>query len=249
MTFLNKRLNAFNLMEMSITLFIIGTTLTGILTLIKVIKFNQTEYINQKKYEYIKKALQNYVIQHGHLPYAANNNDGVSSNGLTNGFLPYKEIGINKSYSYDAKKQSFHYQVNKYLAKTNISIIMPLKYPPKNGETSFNRVYNIQNNEIIEYDIIANTPDDINIFENEINVISEKDYFYILPPITKFHSISELYKWYNSINDSKNNKFKCKNTIAWTISINGQYKYYQTRFDLSSQIGFYASPEPIYLDN
>lgn len=240
-----KKYKAFSLLEISLTLIIIGITLTGILSIYKIILITQKNYINQKKYNYIQIAIQNYTLQHGHLPYAAQKNNGISTINCKKGYLPYKTLGINKKYSFNEDKQPFQYVVHSYLSKTNIPIIMPLTYPPKEGETSFNRVYHVQNEEIIFYDLISQIPDEILIYDdNNQSVLSKDDFFYILPPLKKFENLNQLYEW-QSINHQQE-KFKCKNTIAWALFSNEQYVYYQTRFDLSAQIGFPASPEPIY---
>lgn len=261
-----KKIKAFSLLEITINLGIIGITLTGIITLWFALSKYQKEKINNQKYEYIRISMQNFLIQHGRLPNASKDTSGLEDCFNTNGNLPYKTLGISKKYMFDANGNAFRYIVNDHFTNTNIPLVTPLSCPPKNADTSFLRIYTYNDNKINLYDLIAHTNEKIKLIKNGTSVISEKDFFYILPPIKKFIDLNEMYKWIES-SKVQDPKYKTSNTIAWILISfnknnpdkqnqtntkifyeNGDTIFYQSRFDMAAQTGFNATPEPIYIE-
>ncbi|WP_342261776.1 hypothetical protein [Alphaproteobacteria bacterium endosymbiont of Tiliacea citrago] len=254
-----KKINAFSLLELTLSLSIMGLMLTSLTILHTLISKMNKKDINETKYHHIRIAMQNYLLKNGKLPYASKNEDGNSSITLYQGYVPYKTLGISKTYLYDANNRAFLYVVNPLLTDTNIPIQTPLSYYPKEKEKSFLRLYK-QHENILYHDYYSQE-NQLEIFdEKNISVIEENDYFFVLTQQPKnFKTQKELDQWVARNIDNKDEQYKVQNIIAWLIITNNHKKndkmkfyinkqtsiFFQTRFDMAAQIGFYCSAEPL----
>ena len=266
------KFKAFSLLETAITLAILGLLTSIIFPIYKIISHYKEKITNEEKYNYIRTSMQSYLLRHGKLPFAADQ-EGISKPNMLIGFIPYKTLGIKKSYMFDAKNNFFTYAVNKNFTNTNIPIITSLKTPPLANTKTFCRLYKFHNNEIILYDDIE---ENLSLFEEEKNIILQDDYFYIMLPQKKFKSIHEMNQWLKDSLEKKEEKYKNKNAIAWILISHGKNKtscsqmnkiqspkfcllpnkneqqnfsdqvFYQTRFDMAAQVGTPCTSEPIY---
>jgi type II secretory pathway pseudopilin PulG len=158
--------------------------------------------------------------------------------------------------------------------KKFIPITIPLTTPPKPGMISFLRLYKFNTDGSIDmYDDIDETKNII-VIENKNEVISDKDCIYIMKPLPKFHLPQMIGQWLIASN-MIDPKYKCSNLIAWVLISHGKQRaddsvakksnatsdihfyvnssnglndqvFYQTRFDMTAQCGFYCTNEPIY---
>lgn len=267
-----KKLKAFSLLETILSIAIIGLISSSFSLLFLSITRYKKIKLNEQKYHYIRISVQNYVLQHGKLPMASENTLGISSSSY-HGFVPYKTLGIAKSYMLDANNKPFRYVINPIFADTNIPIHVPLNYKPDINEKSFMRLYKYDNNVLI-YDYYMKF-NQIEIFDKENSIISKNDFFYVLPPISApFPTAAHFYQWIKQNYQKEENKVS--NVVAWILisfgkntssnehkinktstskfyitSANSTFAdtlFFQSRFDLLAQIGFYSTPEPIYDD-
>lgn len=271
-----KTTPALTLLETMLSLAILSLTSSCLLTLYFFLSHNQKHKINEQKFHKIRVAMQSYLLQHGKLPTASKSKDGISAPMLISGYVPYKTLGIPKAYMYDANNKEFKYVVNKLFINTNIPLHVPLTYKPQNNEQSFLRLYTYQNGKLYYDNTAGNT---LTIFDkNKISVISNEDYFFVLAPLkAPFNNINSFETWVKQTIQNEKQEYKVTNVVAWLIISFGKnnqseeqkqnrlsedtfyisskntgfydWIFYQSRFDLAAQIGFYCTPEPIYDTN
>lgn len=203
------KLRAFSLIEIGISLSIIGLFLTFLFPIWNLFNAANKKQINEEKGDYIRYALQAFVIRNGVLPYAADTNGIEIGNKetevpKTRGILPYKTLGISKEYAYDAYGNFFTYAMNKKLGKKHGIMHLPLSAPinlripqdmsspnaPLHNTSSFCRLFEIKSelNSGKTIDVFIN---DSMCKENEMELSDEgesvfdpktKD-FYIFKPL------------------------------------------------------------------
>jgi hypothetical protein len=110
-----------------------------------------TEYcldITTIRANYIRTAIEGYVARIGFMPYASDEN-GVEIVGKTNGFVPYKTLGIPKKYIHDGWNKRFRYIMCEALAAKKYTemereiypIQIPLNWTPSMARYHFLRLY------------------------------------------------------------------------------------------------------------
>lgn len=111
-----KTLPGFILLEVLIALMILGITLQGGIRLIKHVKNQEKAKTTTQRQEQILRTLAAHGATHGRLPWAAGN-DGIEEahTKRQRGNLPFKTLGLPKSFARDGYGHAFVYLV----AKTN----------------------------------------------------------------------------------------------------------------------------------
>lgn len=106
-----KKYQAFSILEAALSILLIGIFASFIMPYWKLLNTNNNIIQTKLKANYIRKAIEGYVIRNSQVPYAGNK-EGISQEGLLIGYLPYKTLGISKNYQYDGFGNSFTYIAN-----------------------------------------------------------------------------------------------------------------------------------------
>ncbi|MCK5525474.1 MAG: prepilin-type N-terminal cleavage/methylation domain-containing protein [Thiomargarita sp.] len=101
--------NGFTLIEMAISLIILGLLANYIITPLKMHRQTQQYTQTSKIMAEIKDALLGFAVIHRRLPFANTNADGSENTDTLFGFLPWKDLGIGR---FDAWGQQFRYAVD-----------------------------------------------------------------------------------------------------------------------------------------
>lgn len=109
------RFAAFSLIEAAFAILLIGIFSSMLIPYYHALNARQNLQVTQLRANYIRKAIEGYVMRHGFLPSAASDTNGNESSNLIRGYVPYKTLGISKNYIYDAKGKLFSFIVNEYL--------------------------------------------------------------------------------------------------------------------------------------
>ena len=215
------KLKAFSLLEISIAIFITGIIFSSLFPVFKLITKAQEEVVNEEKAKQIRIAVQNYVLLKGHLPFAANDLQGKSSQNIWSGFVPYKELGLKESLCYSAAKIPFKFIVNINFCKKENEKFIPLNVPlyvfPPCGSVSFCRLYDWSSNgRIIKYDK-ACLLDDIDVLDKGESVVLPENDVFIMRDIDNISGIGDVNSWLVNSLASKDEKFRCCNKVAWIL--------------------------------
>lgn len=143
-----KTLQAFSLLEVALSLLLIGIFCSLIFPYMKVVTFAQNQAISKERANYIRKAVEGYVIKYGFLPYASSDNKGLASKRCVSGLVPYRTLGIGKRYIYDGFGKLFSFIVNEQLVDEYwksqgykiIPVWMPMSYLQEKNEVRFQRI-------------------------------------------------------------------------------------------------------------
>lgn len=111
----NTKLKAFNMLETAFAILLIGIFTSMIIPYWQFLNTKQNIIVTQIRANYIRKAMEGYVMRYGFLPNAAVDTNGDETQGVHKGFVPYKTLGIPKSYIYDGFGKLFTFIVNEYL--------------------------------------------------------------------------------------------------------------------------------------
>lgn len=220
--------------------------------------------LTKMRANYIRKNLEGYVARYGFLPYASSNLNGLESEGVCVGYLPYRTLGIDKSYAYDGSGKPFSFMVNKNLVlkfQKNLGYIIRPPFLHESlyaaGARSWGRLFVYKtsaNHSIIhpskEHELQIYLYDydgideffNIQILKDNVPIVLSKIYAY--PVVNKNTLPTHLavhfqdfkgYRFYYPIYD----------VIAWVL-ISGSEKsheirsspcvFWQSRFHLASQI-------------
>lgn len=262
-----KKTKAFSLLEAILSLTIIGLIASGFSVIYVTISLRNSKKANEYKFHEIRIAMQSYLIRNGKLPCAASKNNGESTQNTYIGYIPYKTLGITEKHALDSNNKPFKYIVNKNFTETDMPLHIPLSIAPKSNEKSFLRLYNYVDGKLF-YDFKENHI--ILKDKNNGSVIDDTDFFYVLPPMKKITTRQALKNWltqnvqleeykvYNQISwllisegstDSEESKSNRDQTWIFYISSKDKHftdqVFFQTRFDIAAQIGFYCTAEPI----
>lgn len=262
-----KKTNAFSLLEAILSIAIIGLIASSFSLVYITISLHNKKKINEYRFHEIRIAIQSYLIRNGKLPCAASKNNGESTQNTYIGYVPYKTLGIAKKHTLDSNNKPFKYIVNKNFTETNIPLYAPLSIPPQSNEKSFLRLYNYVDGRLF-YDHKENHI--VLKDKNNQSILDENDFFYVRPPMRNIKTPQELKIWLTT--NSELEEYKVYNQISWllisegsteseeskinrdqtyffyTSSKDGSFTdqvFFQTRFDLAAQIGFYCTAEPI----
>lgn len=127
------RCKAFNLLEASFALLLIGMLSSALIPYHKALNTKQNLELTRLRANYIRKSIEGYVARYGFLPCASENLSGIEKKGTTCGYIPYKTLGISKTYIYDGFGKPFIFGVNEHLTleKHNKEpyIIVPITQP------------------------------------------------------------------------------------------------------------------------
>jgi len=130
-----KNSHGFTLVEIVVTLMIIGIVMGGILIPMTIQIEHQKFQTTKKRLKTIKKALIVFAINHGYLPCPAPDTNGKEAKRNTNGricdiydnsdgYLPWKTLGVD---GYDAWSRPFRYRVDGYFSNSDGIYIEPSK--------------------------------------------------------------------------------------------------------------------------
>lgn len=279
--FRKLRFRAFSLLEIAISLTIIGIAFAGILPFWKLLLFSRNQRINELKAVQVRYAIQGFVLRYGFLPYAAKDQNGIETHGNHKGFLPYKTLGLSKNYIMDSHNKPFTFIMNKHLGKNNEKHHLPPVIPfsielPKDSCT-FCRIYEFdKDGRVCLYDKICHVQNIELVAKGKDVFDSEHKKIYIMRPISKY--LSNTIAWIKlSLTEDK--KYENCDCVAWILISHGQSKngmknkcremnrcsdskfclepepgdtgifddqiFWQSRFDLASQIGTPCSTEAI----
>jgi len=113
-----RRLLGFTLIEITITLAVIGLLSMGLLQMLAVQNDYQRIKHTERAIDEIIEALYGYTIIYERLPCADSDFDGVQDCPSSFGKLPWKDLGFGR---YDAWGRQFHYAVDASLISTPLS--------------------------------------------------------------------------------------------------------------------------------
>lgn len=231
-----KQFRAFTLIEIALSIAIAGIAVSCIAPIWQTIAIAKKQRANEEKFHYIRVAMQAYIIRYGHLPFAANNLDGMASDMSVRGFVPYKTLGLQKQYALDCNGKPFTFVVNKNLIKlpdrNYIPMIKHANSCIKLNDASFCRLYSplffkkdlhagqsgASNESLV--DQVCNL-ENLVILENGESVIEKTDYYYVLTPVAGLSSQAGLWVNWNMPMKANNPARKVCNTIAWLIVSHG----------------------------
>lgn len=234
---LRKNLPAFSLLEVALSIMIVGVALACVVPIFKTISVANSMRSNEEKFTRIRFAMQAYLLRHGHLPEAAQDTDGKSTPELTKGYVPYKTLGIERKYMFDVKSKPFSYVVNKFVIKapgiTFLPITMPLTTCIKPGQVTFCRYYkfNSPKSKFPDYyDWASSAPEEekLCLFDNNENVLSHDEPIYIMKPLFKFMQMHTLIDWQKQSLQEKSIQYKSGDIVAWILISHGTPKNGQT---------------------
>lgn len=122
-----QRIPGFSLLEVSISLLIIGIISSISISQLKVINRLYASQKTQSNIDFIVRALAAYCIAHeGKLPYPSpfKNNVGTQSDAMSNSFglVPFKTLGIMDRFAKNGSGRWLLYKANPYFGKTPHSI-------------------------------------------------------------------------------------------------------------------------------
>jgi len=125
-----KKIKAFSLIEISLTLILIGIFSSFIFPFYKKLNYNRSCLITINKANEIRRALEGYVAMHGFLPSAANK-DGLQIENKNAGYVPYKTLGLTSNHLKDGFGKNFKYFVSHEFTKFKYKkrIILPVFFP------------------------------------------------------------------------------------------------------------------------
>jgi len=122
---LKLRYEAFSLIEAAFAILLIGIFSSMLIPYYHALNARQNLQVTQLRANYIRKAIEGYVMRYGFLPSAASDTNGNEVSGLIRGYIPYKTLGISKNYIYDGKGKLFSFVVNEYLMLAKYKKQMP----------------------------------------------------------------------------------------------------------------------------
>jgi|GEM_PF-7004516 len=265
----SSKMAGFSLLEVALSIMIVGIAVACVVPIFQTIGIANSMRTNEEKFTRIRFAMQAYLLRYGHLPSAASSTDGISTANKTKGFVPYKTLGIEKKYLFDAKSQEFIYVVNKFLIQTYdanlqpnvkfLPITMPLTTVISPGEVTFCRYYQFEKSaktgdqkflEPKTYDQ-ASHENGLNLMENGQNILDPEDVIFIMHPLYAFADLNSLKQWQKESLTKKEEKYKNTNIIAWILICKGNGKNGQisaaqeenrtseTTFHISSEDGIF----------
>lgn len=220
---INKKIAAFSLVEIALTIIILGITISSITPIWQAIHISKKMRVNEEKFHYIRLAMQGYLLQHGYLPNASSTFEGISQKEVVRGYVPYKTLGISKDYAFDSNNRPFSFVVNKNLVQLDNVIYKPLMqhiYHDEPNSVSFCRLshgsYKTEHNKRFITDNICNLKN-LTLLDQGKSVVLETDYVFSIPPMF-LNDSDALKKWYLN---KKNEEHKICNTMAWLIISHG----------------------------
>lgn len=219
---------AYSLLEVAISIGIAGIAISMVTPIWHTISVAKKIRINEQKYHYIRNAMQAYVIRYGHLPHAAENLNGVANMQHVKGYLPYKTLGISKQYALDSNNKPFTYAINKHLGKhatkEHIPLMRNISTNTQRNQISFCRLFKYKDSGALAIIDEICVLDNLIVLEKGISIVDEQDHFFVMKPMSFFHTIEKWKEWQATSITQKTERMKNCNAIAWVLIAHGSNK-------------------------